>query len=138
MKSETTNTLLRRLTRTLSRLQQIAQVGSAWRRLVRPCRHPLQQVQHLQPAASSRQHGVDRAAVEDRADAVAMAGQQPGQHANEFTGDLALGREVRPEVDARAEVDDEPGAELAVFGELADIGCCSRAVTFQSMWRTSS
>ena len=47
--------------------------------------------------------------------------------------------DVGAEVDAGAEVEQEPRGHLAVFGEHAHVGLLQpRAVTFQSMWRTSS
>ena len=102
--------------------EQVAQVGRAGRRFGRPRRHPLQQLQHVDAAAARRQDGVDLGAVEQGADPVAVAGEQPRQHGDEVAGDAPLGEAVGAEVDARREVDQEPGRELAVFGELAHVG----------------
>ena len=79
-------------------------------------------MQDLQAAAARGDHGVDRRAVEQGADAVAVAGEQARQDPDEIAGDVALGEAVGAEVGARAEVDEEPGAELAILRKLAHIG----------------
>ena len=79
-------------------------------------------MQHLLAAAPGRQHGVDLGAVEDGAHTVAVARQQAGQHTDKLARHTALGELVGAEVDAAAQVDQKPGTELAVFGELAHMG----------------
>jgi hypothetical protein len=109
------------LDRALRRQQQLAQVGRAAGALGRARRHPLQQVEDVDAAAARRQHGVDVVAVEEGADAVAVAREQARQHGDELARDGALGEAVGAEVDARREVDQEPRRELAVLGELAHV-----------------
>ena len=75
----------------------------------------------MDAAAARRQHGVDVVAVEQGADAVAVAREQARQHGDELARDGALGEAVGAEVDARREVDQEPRRELAVLGELAHV-----------------
>ena len=61
--------------------------------------------------------------VEDRADAIAAAGEEPGQRRDEIDQHVSLQplRLGGPEVDRRAEVEQEPGGDLAVLDVLADI-----------------
>ena len=54
--------------------------------------HALQQVQHVGAAGACRDYRVDRGAVEQRADAVAVARQQPRQHGDELARDAAPAR----------------------------------------------
>ena len=66
---------------------------------------------------------LDPAAVEDRADAVAVARQQPRQRRHEVDQDAALQALGLhgAEVDRRAQVEQEPGRDLAVLEVLADV-----------------
>src|SRR5690242_21522778 len=98
------------------------------------------QPEHLDPAAASGDRPLDAVAVEDRPDPVAVAGQDPGQRRDEVDEDaplLALGLDG-PEVDRRAEVEQEPGRDLAVLEELPDVRCVHPGRDVQSMWRMSS
>ena len=66
---------------------------------------------------------LDPAAVEHGPDPVAVPRQDPGQRRHEVDEDaplLPLGLDG-PEVDRRAEVEQEPGRDLAVLEELADV-----------------
>ena len=123
MKSETTKRLLRRRITRCAVCSRLGELG----RLLAPCRYlgaaidRLQQLKHLLAAAACRQHGVDPIAVEQRTDPVAVAGEQSRQHADELARDALLGVALRAELDAAAQVDQEPRAQLAVFGELAHV-----------------
>ena len=66
---------------------------------------------------------LDLAAVEDRADAVAVAGQEARQGRHEVDQDAPLEPlgSVGAEVDRRAEVEQEPRGDLAVLDVLADV-----------------
>ena len=65
----------------------------------------------------------DPAAVEDRADAVAVPRQQPSQRRDEIDEDAPLQplRLGRAEVDRRAQVEQEPRRDLAILDVLADV-----------------
>ena len=62
-------------------------------------------------------------AVEDRPDPVAVPRQHPGQRRHDVDQHAPLQplRLDRPEVDRRAQVQQEPGRDLAVLEELADV-----------------
>ena len=71
-----------------------------------------------------RDRALDAAAVEHRPDPVAAPGQQPGERRRRSrSGRVRFWRSVvdRPEVDRRAQVEQEPGGDLAVLGVLADV-----------------
>ena len=67
---------------------------------------------------------LDLAAVEHRADPVAVARQQPRQRRHEVDQHVALQalRVDRAEVHRRAQVEQEPGRDLAVLVVLAHVG----------------
>ena len=93
------------------------------RRVARRALQVVDQAQDLDAAAAGRDRALDLAAVEDRADPVAVARQQPRQRRHEVDQDrslLALGGR-RPEVDRRAQVEQEPGRDLAILDVLADV-----------------
>ncbi len=91
------------------------------RRRFRPRRHLLHQVQHVAAAAARRHHGVDAVAVEQRADAVAVAREDAREHGDELGGDRALLLRLRAEVDRRRQVDQEPRGDLALLVVLAHV-----------------
>ncbi len=84
----------------------------------------LDELEDLQPAAGRRDRPLDPAAVHDRADPVAPTGEQAGQGGHEVDqhGPLLAVVLDRPEVDRGAQVEQEPGRDLAVLGVLADVG----------------
>ena len=122
MKSEITKTSERRLIEcwpaSSSGVRSVMARRVAWR-----AQQVVDQAQDLDPAAAGRDRALDLAAVEDRADPVAVARQQPRQRRHEVDQDrLASGaRGRRPEVDRRAQVEQEPGGDLAVLDVLADV-----------------
>ncbi len=81
------------------------------------------EAQHLHPAARRGDRPVHRAREAHRADAVAAPGEEPRQHRGEVDQLRSLDPPVRrrPEVDRRAEVEQEPGRDLAVLVVLADV-----------------
>ena len=81
----------------------------------------------MDAAAARRQHGVDLAAVEQRADAVAVAREQARQHGDELARDRALGERFEPKSTLAEQVEQEPRRELAVFVELAHVGLSAGA-----------
>ena len=81
------------------------------------------QAQYLDPPTPRRDRPLGQTAVEDRADAVAVTGQQARERGHEVDQDApleALGLR-RPEVDRWAEVEQEPGRDLAILEVLADV-----------------
>jgi hypothetical protein len=107
------------------------QVGGRAQQVVQPrgpalgggaaVQHAVQQVQHVAAAAAGGDHGLDAGAVQHGADAVAVAREQARQHGHEFGRDVALAQLARAEVDRGAQVHQEPGRHLAVFGEHAHV-----------------
>ncbi len=87
-----------------------------------PVQHPVQQVQHVPPAASRRDHRVDAVAVEHRAHAVAVPRQDPRQHGDELARHRLLLDGARAEIDRRAQVEQEPRGDLALLVVLAHVG----------------
>jgi hypothetical protein len=63
--------------------------------------------------------GVHPRAIQHGADAVAVAREQPRQHGHEFGRHLRLRWSPEPKSIRRAQVQQEPGGHLAVFGEHA-------------------
>ena len=123
MKSEMTKTSERRLIeRRPASSSGLRSVNGAVRQ-ARLVEQVVDQPQHLDPPAAGRDRPLDPTAVEHRADAVAVPGQQAGQRRDEVDQDrplLALGVD-RPEVDRRAQVEQEPGGDLAILVVLADV-----------------
>ncbi len=80
--------------------------------------------QDLDPPAPRRDRALDPAAVEDRPDAIAVAGQQPRERGHEVDQHAPLQalRLRRAEVDRGAQVEQEPGRDLAILDVLADVG----------------
>jgi hypothetical protein len=103
-------------------VQQVLQARSRRARELRPRGHLAHEVQHVAPAASRRDHGVDLLAVEQRADAVAVAREQARQHRDEVGRHRALAHLARAEVHRGREVEQEPGADVAVLVVLAHVG----------------
>jgi hypothetical protein len=84
-------------------------------------RHAAHQVQHVAPAAARRDHHVDLVAVEERADAVAVAREHAREHRHEIVRHRALAHLARAEVHRRGEVEQEPGVDVAVLVVLAHV-----------------
>ncbi len=76
-------------------------------------------VQHMAAPASGRNDSAGTAAVEDRAHPVAAPRQQPRHHRREFGQHVALLDLHRAEIDRGAEIEQEPGGDLAVLVVLA-------------------
>ena len=76
----------------------------------------VQDVQHVAPAAARRDHRIHAVAVEQRADAVAVARQQARQHGRRTRSTTAaLLHVARAEVHRRAQVEQEPRGDFAVL-----------------------
>ncbi len=74
------------------------------------------------PAARARpDHEVDVEAVEDRADAVAMARQESREQRGEIRGHGAFLHVARAEVDRARKIEQEPRGDLAVLVVLAHV-----------------
>jgi hypothetical protein len=101
--------------------EQLVQAGGAQRGFG-PGLQGVQQMQHVVAAAARGDHGVHARSIEHGADAVAVAGQHARQHGDKFGRDIALALLAGAEVHGRAQVQQEPGAHLAVFGEDAHMG----------------
>jgi DNA-binding transcriptional LysR family regulator len=85
--------------------------------------HPRDLVQHVHPRSPRRQHAENLLpVVEERADPVAVAGQDAREHGDERGRDALLRQLARAEVDASRQVEQEPRMEVAVLDELAHIG----------------
>ena len=120
MKSETTNTRRAALDHGRRRTRAGRAAASCpTRRAHGPRLHAVQQVQHVAPPAAGGDHRVHARAVEQRADAVAVAREHAREHGDELGRDVALALFARAEIDRRAQVQQEPGGHLAVFGEDA-------------------
>jgi hypothetical protein len=104
------------------RAQQVAQVGRTGLPARRPVQHPVQQVQHVPAAAARRNHRVHAIAVEHRADAIAVARQDPGEHRDELARHCLFLHVARAEVDRGAQVEQEPRGDLALLVVLAHVG----------------
>ncbi len=79
------------------------------------------EAQDLEFAALRRNHTLDLAAVENRAHAIAVPGEQTRQHGDEINQQVALERLHRAEIHRWTQVEQEPGRHLAVFDVLADV-----------------
>jgi hypothetical protein len=79
----------------------------------------VQQLQHMGAATARGQHTVHPGAVEQGADAVAVAREQARQHGHKLGGDVALALVAGAEVHRRAQVEQEPSRHFAVLGEDA-------------------
>ena len=84
MKSEMTKTSERRLIACKPAFEQRRQVGERRARQARLLEQVVDQAQHLDPPAAGRDRALDPAAVEHRADPVAVAGQQARQGGHEI------------------------------------------------------
>jgi hypothetical protein len=67
------------------------------------------------------QRQVDLVAVEERADAIAVARQDAREHRDELAGDRFLLEILRAEIDRRGEVEQEPRGDFALFQVLAHV-----------------
>jgi hypothetical protein len=112
------------LDRVLAGLQQGRQVGERSPGKPGLVEEVVDQAQDLDPTATGRDRAFHAAAVEDRADAVAVARQQSRQRRDEVDQDAPLQplRFHRPEVDRRTQVEQEPGGDLAILVVLANVG----------------
>jgi hypothetical protein len=124
MKSETTNTSERRrftasavASRSYSAVPPPPLSGGRGRRM-----RSLQQLQHVQPAWRRGAARCRPVAVQQRADAVAVARHHARQRGDEAGRHGQLGDVAGAEVDAAREVEQEPGGQVAVLEELAHVG----------------
>ena len=101
--------------------QELAEVGGADLRARRAVLHPVQEMQHLAPAAPRRDDRVHAIPVEQRADAIAVARQDARQHGDELGRHRLLLQVVRAEVDRRAQVEQEPRGDFALLVVLAHV-----------------
>ena len=93
---------------------------------------------HLVGAGARRHHLEVRAGDEHGADAVLVAHREEPDARRGGERHLGLLHRGRAEAHRRRDVDDQPGLEVAVGDLVAHVGLLVRAVTFQSMRRTSS
>ena len=82
---------------------------------------PVEQVQHMTPAVAGRNDFVPSFGVQHRADAVAVACEQPCQHRDQLGRQHALAHAARPEVDRGRKIEQKPGRNLAILLELAHV-----------------
>ena len=104
-------------------LQQVREVRGIRTLDLGPRLHPVQQVQHLAPAAARGNYGVDAIAVEERADPVAVRGKDARQHGHEIVGHRALLDCLRAESDRWREIEQEPRGDFAFLVVFAHVGC---------------
>jgi hypothetical protein len=83
--------------------------------------HAVQKVQDMAAAAARGDHCFHAAPIEHGAHAVAVAGEEAGDHRDELGRDIALAQFARAEIDRGAQVEQEPGRHLAVFGVDAHV-----------------
>ena len=103
-------------------LQQVREVRGIRTLDLGPRLHPVQQVQHLAPAAARGNYGVDAIAVEERSDPVAVRGKDARQHGHEIVGH----REIDVGLEQRAAHLSKP---------LTDVGLCQPAAPAQLLQR---
>ena len=104
-----------------SGLQEIAQVRRGRAGAFGPGKHPVENVEHVAPAAPRRNHRIDAVAIEQRPDAIAVTGQEPRQYGDEFGRHgplLHLGAEIH----GRAQVQQEPRRNFSIFIVHSNIG----------------
>jgi hypothetical protein len=87
----------------------------------------------LDPPTARRNGPFDLAAVENSSDPVAVPGQQARQGNYKIDQHVSLLYLLAAKIDGWAEIEQEPGCDLAVLHVLADMWCVERAVTFQSI-----
>src|SRR5687768_1774836 len=104
-----------------SGLQKVAQVRRRRAGRLGPGKYSMQDVEGVTPAASSRNDGVHRVAVKQRADAIAVAREKPGQHGDELGRDRTL-FDLRAELHRRTQVEQEPRRHFPVFVIDSDVG----------------
>ena len=102
-------------------IEQRRQVGEGRARQARLLEQVVDQAQHLHAPAAGRDGALDAAAVEHGAHAVAVPGEQARQGGDEIDQHAAFNAGSRAEIDRRAEVEQKPGGDLAVFDVLAHI-----------------
>ena len=104
-------------------LEQRRQVGERRARQSRLAQQVVHEAEDLVAAAAGGDRALHLAAVEHRADAIAASGEQPGERRHEVDQHGPLHPlEVRgAEVHRRAEVEQEPGGDLAILDVLADV-----------------
>ena len=103
-------------------VQQVVQLGAAALGGNRAGLHGVQQLQHMHASSARGHDGVHAGAVQKGADPVAMAREHARKHRHEFAGHVTLALVGRAEIDRGAQVEQEPGGHLAVFGEHAHMG----------------
>jgi len=109
------------LDRLLGFLEQPGQIGLLAVRLLIDALHPVEQVQHLAPSAARGDDLELAIAIDHRAHAIAVAGQQAREHGDQFDRQLALFHVARPEVHRPAQIEQKPGGDLAILLEFPDI-----------------
>ncbi len=82
----------------------------------------MQDVEDVPPPRARRDHRVDAAAVEERADAIAVSAEGAREHRHELGGDRSFLDLRGAEVDRRAQVEQEPRGELALLVVDPDVG----------------
>ena len=110
-------------------VEQRAEVGRGGASETRLGQEVVDEAEDLDPPATGGDRPLDPVVVEDRPDPVAVPGQQPGQRRHEVDEDgplLAIAVD-RPEVHRRAEVEQEPGGDLAILGVLRGRRACPSA-----------
>ena len=80
--------------------------------------------QHLNPPAARGNGAFDAAAIEDRADAIAVPRQQARHRRDEIDqhGALQVLRLHRAEIHRGTEIEQKPRRDFAIFGVLPDVG----------------
>ena len=131
MKSETTNTSDRRGATRHAVWRRSVEVGRRRARLRGPRQHPVQQVQDLTPPAARRDDRVDAIAIHERADAVAVRGQDPREHARRTRRRPRASRSAasrrRPTARGRAGTTRRPRAPRCTRGRTASAVAPSRS-----------
>ena len=84
--------------------------------------HTVEQMQHMPPPAARGNHRIGGAVgIHHGADAIAEAREQARDHGDEFRGQRSLCDRLRAEVHRTGEIEQEPGGDLAVFLEFANM-----------------
>src|SRR5207249_7797684 len=103
-------------------LEKIAQVRRGRTGTLGPRKHPVEDVDRVAPAAPRRNHRIYLVTIEQRSDAIAVTGQEPRQHGDEFGRHETL-LDMGAEIHRRAQVQQEPRRNFSIFIVHPDIGC---------------
>src|SRR5205085_5567927 len=104
------------------RAQELRERGQRGVLKTRSALELVQDPEHLDPAAARGDRALDARAVDRRADAVPVTGEQTREDRGEVEKQVALAAVNGPKVDGRREVEQEMRVDLPILEVLADVG----------------